>query len=422
MRRAARWMVEEAPLVLSLSERWAEKLRVLFPRARIEAIPNPVETHRYAAIAESRLDATRARRENGVRRALFLGDVPLMDMRAPAEFAHGSFPAAHSLPLMTDEERAQVSICYKQNGQDAAVRLGLELVAGAVKAQRLAGWREFALAHPEGYLYCFRGGLRSQTVQQWLRAEGIDYPLVRGGYKAMRRFLLEQLELSLARAELVLVSGKTGSGKTRVISRLERSMDLEGLARHRGSTFGQLPEPQPSQIDFENAISIALLKLLAGAESRVYVEDEGRLIGRLYLPESLRERMKLSPMVVVEQTLAERVEVILEDYVVDLGQRFVMIYGEQGPARHREKLQSDLQRIQKRLGGERHRQVSDLMDAAFAWQLDRGQLDLHRQWITLLLDQYYDPMYEYQLGQRAGGVLFRGNREAAVEWACGTHR
>ncbi len=353
-------------------------------------------------------------------RALFLRDVPLMDMRAPAEFVHGAFPSAHSLPLMTDEERARVGICYKQHGQEAAIRLGHELVAGAVRAQRLAGWREFALTHPEGYLYCFRGGLRSQTVQQWLREEGIDYPLVRGGYKAMRRFLLEELERSLAWAELVLVSGKTGSGKTRVISRLKRSVDLEGLAHHRGSTFGQLPEPQPSQIDFENAISIALLKLLAGPDSRVYVEDEGRLIGRLYLPESLRERMKVSPMVVVEQTLEERVEVIVEDYVLDLGQRFARIYGEQGPARHRAKLQTDLDRIQKRLGGERRRQVSELIDAAFARQ--RGRLDLHREWITLLLDQYYDPMYEYQLAQRDGEVLFRGNREAVVEWACRPQR
>ena len=134
-------------------------------------------------------------------------------------------------------------------------------------------------------------------MRQWLRDEGIDYPLVLGGYKAMRRFLLEELERSLARADIILVSGKTGTGKTRVISALERSVDLEGLARHRGSTFGQLPEPQPSQIDFENALSIALLKLLAGEQTRVFVEDEGRMVGRLYLPKTLRARMAGSPMV-----------------------------------------------------------------------------------------------------------------------------
>ena len=352
-------------------------------------------------------------------RELFLTDAPMMDMRAPAEFMHGAFPSAHSLPLMTDEERALVGICYKQHGQDAAIELGHQLVAGELKAERLARWSEFARRHPDGYLYCFRGGLRSQTVRQWLRDEGIDYPLVLGGYKAMRRFLLEELERSLARADIILVSGKTGTGKTRVISALARSVDLEGLANHRGSTFGQLPEPQPSQIDFENALSIALLKLLAGKQARVFLEDEGRLIGRLYLPESLRERMAGSPMVVVEQSVSERVDVIVEDYVLDLGRRFQALYGEQGPALHGQKLQQDLGRIRKRLGGERHQQVSDTMTAAFAAQGGSGDLALHREWIATLLEQYYDPMYEYQLAQREGEVLFRGSRDAVIDWAAG---
>lgn len=360
-----------------------------------------------------------ARPDTADYRELFLTDAPMMDMRAPAEFSHGAFPTAHSLPLLTDDERAQVGTCYKRQGQAAAITLGHQLVAGATRAGRLARWSEFAHRHPQGYLYCFRGGLRSQTVQQWLRDEGIDYPLVRGGYKAMRRFLLEELERSLERAELILVSGKTGTGKTRVIKRLSRSVDLEGLANHRGSTFGQLPEPQPGQIDFENALSIALLKLLASEQTRVFVEDEGRLIGRLYLPESLRERMTGSPMVVVEESLEQRVEVIVADYVLDLGRRFADLYGDDGPALHGQKLQDDLGRIRKRLGGQRYQQVSDVMTAAFAAQAAGGDLALHRQWIATLLAQYYDPMYEYQLAQRAGQVLFCGSREAVVHWATG---
>jgi tRNA 2-selenouridine synthase len=352
-------------------------------------------------------------------RELFLADAPMMDVRAPAEFVHGAFPTAHSLPLMSDEERAQVGICYKQQGQAAAIELGHQLVAGELRTERLARWCEFARSHPDGYLYCFRGGLRSRTVQQWLRDEGIEYPLVLGGYKAMRRFLLEELERSLAGADIVLISGKTGTGKTRVISALERSVDLEGLANHRGSTFGQLPEPQPSQIDFENALSIALLKLLAENQTRVFLEDEGRLIGRLYLPETLRERMVGSPMAVVEQGLAERVEVILEDYVLDLGRRFAALYGERSQALHSQKLQEDLGRIRKRLGGERYQQVSDTMAAAFAAQEAGGDLALHRQWIASLLEDYYDPMYEYQLDQRDGEVLFRGSRDAVIDWAAG---
>lgn len=352
-------------------------------------------------------------------RALFLNDTPMMDMRAPAEFSRGAFPFAVSLPLMSDDERAQVGTCYKQQGQEAAIELGHKLVSGELKAQRLAQWSEFARQHPQGYVYCFRGGLRSQTVQRWLRDQGIDYPLIEGGYKAMRRFLLDELERSVARGSFVLISGKTGTGKTRVIETLEHSVDLEGLANHRGSTFGQLPTPQPSQIDFENTVSIALMKLLQRGPEKIFVEDEGHLIGRLALPETLRKEMIRSPMLVVEQTLDERIDVVIADYVVDLGRRFLEMHGEAGQRLHSEKLLSDLSRIRKRLGGERHQEVSGIMEAAFAEQWRSGALSQHRAWIAALLEKYYDPMYEYQLEQRAGRQLFRGNRDEVVAWATG---
>ena len=350
-------------------------------------------------------------------RALFLRPTPMMDMRAPAEFARGAFPAALSLPLMSDDERAQVGTCYKQRGQEAAIELGHRLVSGDVKAQRLQQWVNFARQHPEGYLYCFRGGLRSQTVQQWLRDAGVDYPLVIGGYKAMRRFLLEELERSLEQASIVLVSGKTGTGKTRVIARLPRAVDLEGLANHRGSSFGHMLSPQPSQIDFENGLSIAFLRLLASGQQPIFLEDEGRLIGSLALPESLREKMRLAPMVVVEQSLEQRVDVVLEDYIVDLGRRYALMYAEAGAKLHCEKLQQGLDRISKRLGGLRCQQISEMMSLAFERQWQTGDSSWHRHWIIELLEKYYDPMYQYQLSKRAGERLFSGDRAAVLDWA-----
>ncbi len=352
-------------------------------------------------------------------RSLFLSDTPMMDMRAPLEFAKGAFPTAVSLPLMSDDERAQVGTCYKRQGQDAAITLGHQLVSGGVKAQRMAAWSEFARINPLGYLYCFRGGLRSQTVQQWLREAGIDYPLIRGGYKAMRRFLIDELERSVDRAEFILISGKTGTGKTRVIWDIPRSVDLEGLANHRGSTFGQMPQPQPSQIDFENQLSIALLKLLNAGPEKIFLEDEGRLVGRLYLPEVLREKMSAVPMLVVEQSLDERVDVVVEDYIVDLGRRYAEHYGGEGFSRHAQKLQDDLGRIRKRLGGERHLQMSQIMADAFDEQRRSGDLSGHREWIAFLLKHYYDPMYEYQLEQRAGDILYRGDRSEVISRALG---
>jgi tRNA 2-selenouridine synthase len=310
-----------------------------------------------------------------------------------------------------------VGICYKKHGQQAAIALGNKLVSGGLRDQRMAQWSKFTQAHPQGYLYCFRGGLRSQTVQQWLRDTGIDYPLVTGGYKAMRRFLLAELQRSIEGADIVLIAGKTGTGKTRVIEQLARSVDLEGLANHRGSSFGQLLTPQPRQIDFENALSIALMKLLAGGEKRIYLEDEGRLIGRLYLPDILQAKMKQAPMAVVEQTMAQRVDVVVHDYVLDLGRRFAAAHGEQGAALHAEKMQADLSRIRKRLGGDRHQLVSSLMAAAFDKQWQNGDLSLHREWVAALLDQYYDAMYDYQLSLRSGRELFRGTQAQVVSWA-----
>jgi len=129
--------------------------------------------------------------------------------------------------------------------------------------------------------------------------------------------------------------------------------------------------------------------------------------------------MKQSPLALVEENLADRVQVILEDYVLDLGSRYAALYGDGGPERHAEKLQSDLARIRKRLGGERYQQVSDTMTAAFATQAESGELGLHRDWIGTLLEQYYDPMYDYQLSQRGGEVLFRGGRAEVIQWARG---
>lgn len=348
-------------------------------------------------------------------RALFLTPTPMIDTRAPAEFARGAFPTSVSLPLMTDDERAQVGIRYKERGQASAIELGHQLVSGETKARRLERWAEFAREHPQGYLYCWRGGLRSEIVQGWLREAGVDYPRVIGGYKAMRRFLIDELERSTADASFVLVGGKTGTGKTRVIARVARAVDLEGLANHRGSTFGQMPTAQPSQVDFENALSIALLRLLDRGREPIYLEDEGRLIGTLSLPDCLRSKMAAAPLLIVEQSLEERVDVVVEDYVLDLGRRYALRFGEEGPLRHCEKLLRDLARIRKRLGGLREQEIHDSLLAAFDRQWRDGDLSGHRAWIGRLLEEYYDPMYEYQLSRREGELLFRGDRQAVSD-------
>ena len=350
-------------------------------------------------------------------RLIFLNGTPILDTRAPGEFAKGAFPNTVNIPLMSDDERAEVGTCYKQQGQEAAIELGHKLVSGDIKDQRIAAWRSFAEQHPEGYLYCFRGGLRSQISQQWLDEAGQPYPRITGGYKAMRNFLIEELERSIENADIILVSGATGSGKTRVIEAINNAIDLEGLAKHRGSAFGHLIVEQPSQIDFENALSIAFMQQLhAQPDQPVYLEDEGRLIGRLSLPENLRDKMKQAPMLVVDEPFEDRVDLLVEDYVVDLGQRFQQSFGEAGAEKHREKMLADLYRVRKRLGGERHQKTAALLEGAFTEQANTGSITAHREWIAILLGEYYDAMYEYQLGIREGEVLARGSRAEMINW------
>ena len=367
-------------------------------------------------------------------RALLLNDAPMMDVRAPVEYEKGSLPSAHNFPLMMDDERHEVGICYKQKGQDAAIALGNQLVCGPVKKERMELWTNFAKAHPsDGYLYCFRGGLRSNTVQQWIEQEtGVRVPLVTGGYKAMRQFLLDELDRSLApeRTDVILICGPTGSGKTRVVLDIpETSVDLEGLAHHRGSSFGRWPEDpeQLSQIDFENSLSIGLLKLLDTFEksgtkrkASVFLEDEGTRIGKVTVPVVLRERMAVCQgAVIVEESVEERVNVIMEDYIFDLGRRYAVLYGSaQGMEEHSGYLLGGLARCRNRLGGERQDQLSSIMSSAFAEQAATGDTSLHRVWIESLLVDYYDPMYQYQLEQRSveRKVLFCGNRDAVTEY------
>lgn len=341
--------------------------------------------------------------------ALLLADTPLIDTRAPTEFAQGALPCAVNLPLMTDDERARVGLCYKRHGQDAAIALGHSLVSGAVKASRIQAWRDFADRHPDGYLYCFRGGLRSRIAQQWLQETDCVYPRIEGGYKAVRRFLIDSLESQMAQHTLRVVSGQTGSGKTQLLRGIPAAIDLEGLANHRGSAFGKRVGGQPRQVDFENALSLAVLKS-ARAHRRhpLLVEDESQLIGRIALPDCLRKTMQRAPLWVLEVPLAQRVQHTYENYILRNLQDWQAARGESdGFEAFAAELQQALRSLHRRLGGLRFERLSALLVSALAAH-QKGHPERHRAWIRELLVEYYDPMYAYQLGLKADRVVFRG--------------
>ena len=349
-------------------------------------------------------------------RDIFLNDLPMMDARAPVEFSKGAFPGVLNLPLMDDSERQRVGTCYKQHGQDAAIALGHQLVSGQVKAERVAAWAAFAKANPHGYLYCFRGGLRSQITQQWLAEAGIDYPRVIGGYKAMRTFLLETTQQAVAECDFVILGGLTGTGKTDVLVQLSNSLDLEGHANHRGSSFGKRASGQPAQIDFENRLAIDLLKQRARGNEQFVLEDEGRMVGSCTVPLELYQGMQQYPLVWLEDAFEDRVERILRDYVVNLCAEFIALYGEEEGFRlYAERLLQSLSNIQKRLGGERYQRLLTIMQTALDEQRS-GAVALHRDWIAGLLREYYDPMYAYQRESKAARIEFAGDQAAVIAY------
>lgn len=340
---------------------------------------------------------------------IFLQDVPLIDVRAPIEFQQGAFPAAINLPLMNDSERQAVGTCYKQQGQEAAIALGHSLVKGKLREQRTLAWLEQCGRQPEGYLYCFRGGLRSQLVQQWLRERGVDYPRVRGGYKALRNFLLDTLE-SVTKLPMIVVGGNTGCGKTRLINELVAGIDLEGIARHRGSSFGRTLMQQQTQINFENQLAVQMLKKQQGGCRHWVLEDESRIIGSNNLPLGLFNGMQQAPLAVIDDPFAVRLARLQEEYIDQMCTAFEQAYGaEEGWQRYADYLHHGLFAIRRRLGLERFQQLTQQLVSALQVQRSSGCSAEHQQWLIPLLQHYYDPMYRYQLEKKSQRVIFRGN-------------
>lgn len=246
----------------------------------------------------------------------------LIDARSPAEFALDHIPGALNLPVLDDEERRIVGTLYKQVGAFEARRVGGAMVAANLArhlqgplADRPAGWRPL--------VYCWRGGLRSGSMTHWLRLVGWDAQQLSGGYKSWRRHVIDLLDALAPRLPLVVLCGATGTAKTRLLQALaaqgEQVLDLEGLARHKGSLLGALPGvEQPSQTAFETAVAAALEAV--DLARPLYVEGEGKRIGRLTVPLTLVKRMRGSPCIEACAPVPARVDYLLRDYAY-LGER-----------------------------------------------------------------------------------------------------
>ena len=346
---------------------------------------------------------------------LFHNNTPLMDVRSPVEYSRGSFPGVLNFPLMNDNERHLVGRSFKQGGQLSAIELGRQLVQGEIKNQRINDWLEFINQNPSGALYCFRGGLRSEIAQKWIfEYSGITYPKVKGGYKAMRRYLIEESCRITNSNKFIVIGGQTGSGKTLLLNKLPNSIDLEGLANHRGSAFGNNVSLQPTQIDFENSLAIKLIK--KQKYRYLLIEDEGNNIGTIYLTDSLKNNILKSNIVVLTANLEERIKLSLKTYVTEMLENYCSIDSKNGFENYTNYWKNSLFKIQKRLGGIRYKELLKFLNNAIQNHKNSNDLSEYIPLIESLLVNYYDPMYDYQINKKKHRIVFQGDSKAVFEY------
>lgn len=291
-----------------------------------------------------------------------------VDVRTPLEYGEDHIPGAINVPLLTNEERVEIGTLYKQVGPRVARRRGLELTASRLPV--MVAEIDRAAAGRPIIVYCWRGGLRSKTVAAVLDLTGFPVHQLVGGYKAFRYIVSATFEDFVPPGPLVVLHGLTGIGKTTFLTHLQEfgatTIDLEGLACHRGSAFGSLGLSQElSQKHFETLLWDAFRRCPAGRP--IFIEGESRRIGKLFLPGNLYEVMRGSIKVWSEASRETRVQRLLEEY---------------GRVEYRELMADALMRIRKKLGGEQYAELAGYLERWELGQLTEG-----------LMTHYYDRLY-----------------------------
>jgi len=294
----------------------------------------------------------------------------LIDVRSPGEFEKGHIPNAINLPLFTNKERSEVGILYKQKGREHAILKGLEL-AGPKLPQFVMKMHQLV---PEKNLiiHCWRGGMRSEAICWLLTLAGFQCKIIEGGYRAYRRYIKQALNHA---RKYIILGGMTGSGKTEMLKQLaqhgEQVIDLEGLARHKGSAFGGIgQEKQPSTEQFENNLFEVFKE--KNPQIPIWLEDESKSIGQVQIPDEMFLKMRTASVIEVVTSFDQRAE------------RLDKEYSHLDP----EELKAAILRIRKRLGGEN---VALCLKA-----IDEGTFKIAVK--TAL--KYYDQLYTRGLGKR----------------------
>jgi tRNA 2-selenouridine synthase len=296
---------------------------------------------------------------------------PVIDVRSPGEYEKGHIPGTHNVPLFSNEERAHVGTVYKQQSKEAAIKAGYQYVTP--KLQHFIDCAKNLAPDGKVVVHCWRGGMRSRSFAQHLSDNGFgEVKIATGGYKAYRNHVLNAFE---QKAELMVLGGYTGSGKTPILYELKKAghqvIDLEGLAHHKGSAFGGIGQAeQPTVEQFENQLYEVWRQLDLNAP--IWIEDESHNIGAVKLPMPLFRQIRTSTLYFIDIPREERVKHLVEDYA----------------ACDKEKLAASIQRISKRLGGQNVNEALNL--------LEQNQFD-QVAFITL---HYYDKSYTKGMNMR----------------------
>lgn len=295
----------------------------------------------------------------------------ILDVRSPSEFAKGHIPGALSFPLFTDEERACVGTVYKRQGPDEAMLVGLEFVGPKMAAFVREANRINPGKEPMR-MYCFRGGQRSQSLAWLLQKGGFEITLLKDGYKGYRQ---EAVRSFLEPQKIMVLSGCTGAGKTRILHALrergEQIVDLEDLASHKGSAFGGYHQPSDLTTEMFHNLLFQAWSLL-DRDRIAWFEDEGRTLGKLLVPDEVWAQMRQAPVIFLDVPQQERVKLLVEEYA-DYDDAL---------------LRESLNRIVKRLGGLAHRECVEALEEKRYDAVARRCLD------------YYDKAYRHCVEKR----------------------
>lgn len=269
---------------------------------------------------------------------------PVLDVRTPAEYEQGHIPGAINLPLFTNEERIVVGTLYKQKGKQTAVLKGLEIVGP--KLQEYV--KEAIKLNRDGnfLVHCWRGGMRSSSMAWFIETYGFKCFTLKGGYKNYRKNVLSSFN---ATKNIILLGGRTGSGKTKILKELkklgEQVIDLEMAAHHRGSSFGALGETPVTQEQFENDLALQFSE--TDPQKNTWVENESRMIGTKVIPSGLWDQMNKATVISIDLPIEVRIEQLVKEY------------GKYST----EELIAATERISRKLGGQHAKRAIDALKA-----------------------------------------------------------